>query len=69
MKALLYTIGISLLITSCVKMKGDISMTYQKATAIYGSLDSLRTLPLITEKQPIENPKSFFIGHNFIFSG
>jgi hypothetical protein len=69
MKALLYTIVISALMTSCVKMKGDISMTYQKATAIYGNLDSLRALPLVTEKQPIENPKSFYIGHNFILVG
>jgi hypothetical protein len=69
MKTLVYTFGLSLLITSCVKMKGDISMSYQKATAIYGSLDSLRSIPLITEKKPIENPKSFYIGHNFILVG
>ncbi len=54
------------LINSCIKTKGEISMTYNKATAVYGNLDSLRTLPLLIEKQNLVNPKSFYIGNNFV---
>jgi hypothetical protein len=41
-------------------------MTYEKATAVYGDLDSIRSLPLLIEKQDLIKPKNFFIGSDFI---
>lgn len=41
-------------------------MTYEKATAIYGDLDSIRSLPLLIEKQELIKPKNFHIGSNFV---
>ncbi len=55
-----------LLISSCVKTKGEISMTYDKATAVYGNLDSIRNLPLLIQKQDLIKPKSFFIGSDYV---
>lgn len=69
MKNLVIIIAIASLFVSCIKTKGDILMTYDKATATYGDLDSLRSLPLLIQKQPLENPKSFFISSNYILVG
>lgn len=44
-------------------------MEYDKATAVYGSLDSVRALPLLMPKQEIVKPKSFYIGPNYILVG
>jgi hypothetical protein len=69
MKKMFYlslVIGFFGILTSCVKTKGEISMTYEKATAVYGDLDSIRYLPLLIEKQDLIKPKNFFIGTDFI---
>lgn len=66
MKKLVYFSSLVLLAVSCIKTKGEISMTYQKATAIYGDLDSIRSLPLLIQKQELENPKNFHIGSNYV---
>jgi hypothetical protein len=69
MKKLIYLSALSLVFASCVKTKGKISMEYDKATAVYGSLDSVRALPLLISKQELVKPKSFFIGSNYILVG
>jgi len=55
--------------SSCKKTKGTISMTYEKAIAVYGDIDAIRALPLLTTKQPVENPSKIFIGDNYILVG
>lgn len=52
-----------------MKTKGEVSLNYTKASAIYGDLDSLRSVPLLIEKQPVENPKSYFVSSNFVLVG
>ncbi len=69
MKKILYLSALSLVFASCVKTKGKISMEYDKATAVYGSLDSVRALPLLIAKQELVKPKSFYIGPNYILVG
>lgn len=66
MKKLVYYSSLVFLAVSCVKTKGEISMTYQKATAIYGDLDSIRSIPLLIQKQELENPKNFYIGSDYV---
>lgn len=69
MKRLFTIIAIASLFVSCVKTKGDVVLTYDRAQAVYGDLDSLRSLPLLIAKQPLENPKSFFISKDYILVG
>jgi len=58
-----------MLATSCVKTEGKIKLTYTKAKATYGDLDSLRALPLLRVQQPVENPTNFYIGEDYILVG
>ncbi|MCT4580734.1 MAG: hypothetical protein N4A35_04885 [Flavobacteriales bacterium] len=57
------------LLFSCHKDKGVISLTYNKATAIYGSLDEIRTSPLVTVPKTIQNPGKIFIDENVLLIG
>lgn len=66
MKNLIYLVTIVLLLASCMKTKGEISMTYEKAEAVYGDLDSIRAIPLLAPKQDLVKPKNFFIGTNYV---
>ncbi len=66
MKKIIYFSSLLLLSVSCVKTKGEISMTYEKATAVYGNLDSLRSLPLLIPKQELIEPRNFYIGSNYV---
>lgn len=66
MKKLIYFLSILLFSVSCVKTKGEISMSYEKAEAVYGDLDSIRALPLLIQKQDLVKPKNFFIGSNYV---
>lgn len=52
-----------------MKTKGEVTLTYNKAEAIYGDLDSLRSLPLLIPTQPLENPKSYFVSSDFVLVG
>ena len=69
MKKLAIILALPLFMVSCMKTKGEVSLNYTKAEAVYGDLDSLRSLPLLIEKQPVENPKSYFISSNFVLVG
>lgn len=66
MKKIVYFSSLIFLAASCVKTKGEISMTYEKATAVYGDLDSIRSLPLLIEKQELVKPRNFHIGSNYV---
>lgn len=61
--------GAGLLATSCTKTKGEITMTYNKATAVYADLEEIRTLPLVTAVRSIEDPGKIYIGDNFLLIG
>lgn len=44
-------------------------MTYQKATAVYGDLEEIRNLPLLTAQQEMVNPGKIYIGSQYILIG
>jgi len=69
MKKLALILAVPLFMISCMKTKGEVSLSFTKAEAIYGDLDSLRSLPLLIPKQPVVNPKSYYISSNFVLVG
>jgi len=58
-----------LLFSSCGKTKGKVTVTYTKATAVYGDIDAVRSTPLIGQNQDIVDPGKIFIGEDFILIG
>lgn len=54
---------------SCNKDFGTVEVTYTKATAVYGDLESIRNTPLIGEAQPISNAGKVFVAHNLLLIG
>jgi hypothetical protein len=69
MKNLLLLISIAFIASSCVKTEGKISMRYNKATAIYADLDSIRSLPLLEASRELVDPTNFYVGEDFILVG
>lgn len=65
---LLFTSFIFILF-SCTKTKGDVSITYEKANAVYGDLEAVRALPLIKTQQQLKNPGKVYIGDDYILIG
>lgn len=54
---------------SCTGDQGTIEVDYVEATAIYGSMSDLRSIPLNEGIRDIENPGKIFIGEDFILIG
>ncbi len=61
--------GTMLFLFSCKKDKGEITLTYNKGTAVYGNLDELRSSPLITAPTSIKDPGKIFIDDNTLLIG
>ncbi|MCB9195250.1 MAG: hypothetical protein H6598_03410 [Flavobacteriales bacterium] len=66
---LIMVAGAGLLTTSCTKTKGEITMTYSKATAIYADLDEIRNVPLVASPKSINSPGKIYIGDKFLLIG
>ncbi len=66
---LLLALPAMLLVKSCTKAEGEVMLTYTKAIAQYGDLDSVRRLPLMVEQRAVENPIGFYVGKDFILVG
>lgn len=66
---LLAVAGAGLLSTACTKTKGEITMTYNKATAVYADLAEIRDVPLVASAKSINDPGKIFIGDKFILIG
>lgn len=70
MKALgLIIVTLTFIFSSCKKDKGEITLTYNKGTAIYGDLDEIRSSPLVTSPISIEDPGKIFIDDNILLIG
>ena len=69
MKKILLLLTVSLSLFSCTKTKGKISITYSKASAVYGDLEAVRNQPLLTSQQPLENPGKIYVGNDYILVG
>lgn len=54
---------------SCTDDFGKTTVTYEKATAIYGDLEELRNQPLFTSPREISDPGKIFIGDQYILIG
>lgn len=57
------------LLQSCTKDFGSVEVTYTKATAIYGDLESIRTMPLLDAPKTIEEPGKIFVSRDFLLIG
>ena len=53
----------------CIEDAGKVSVTYEKATAIYGDLSALRSQTLFSESRPITDAGKIFIGEDFLLIG
>ena len=69
MKNILLLLSASVLLFSCITPKGKVSITYTKATAVYGDLDAVRNQPLLIPQQPLENPGKIYVGNDYILVG
>lgn len=69
MKNLLLITSFVFLLFSCVKTKGDVAMTYEKAIAVYGNLEAIRAMPLIKVQQKLANPGKVYVGNDYILVG
>ncbi len=65
----LFVIGLALIFSACTKNKGEVSMTYNKATAVYGDIDAVRATALTAPPKSIDDPGKIFIGDDFILIG
>ncbi|MEM8526068.1 MAG: hypothetical protein AAGG68_15625 [Bacteroidota bacterium] len=57
------------ILQSCTKDLGTIDVTYTKATAIYGDLETVRNTPLIDAPKEIDNPGKIFVSNDFLLIG
>jgi hypothetical protein len=69
MKNILLFTSFVFILFSCTKTQGDVSITYEKANAVYGDLEAVRALPLITTQKQLVNPGKVFVGENYILIG
>ncbi len=58
-----------LLLSSCTKDIGTITMTFNKSTAKYGDLEQIRNIPLVETPQAISNSGKIFVGEEFLLIG
>jgi len=59
----------AIVIFSCTNDTGNVEVTYLEATAIYGSMDDIRAIPINEEPRSIENPGKIFIAENYVLIG
>ena len=67
--SLILSLALLLVFTGCVKNKGTISMTYNKATAVYGNIDDVRNTPLLGASRNVVNSGKIFVGDDFLLVG
>lgn len=58
-----------LLLQGCIEDVGKVTVTYEKATAIYGDLAAMRGQVLFSISRPISNAGKIFIGEDFLLIG
>jgi len=65
----LFLLSFLFLVSSCTTDDGTVNVTYQEATAIYGSLDDIRSIDLNQPSRTFVNPGKIYVGDNFILIG
>lgn len=70
MKKLLIIIAcIPIVLASCTKDNATVSLTFKQGTAIYGDIEEIRSVELVSPPRLIENAGKLFIGENYILIG
>lgn len=57
------------LASGCNREIGEVTLTYNKATAVYGDLSAIRATPLIALNRAIEDPGKIFMGEEVLLIG
>lgn len=65
--SILLLIGLTL--SSCVKNKGEVSYSYNKAIAQYANIEEIRNQDLVQSSRPIQNISKVFYGTDVILIG
>ena len=68
-KVLFVSFALALIIYSCTKDAGTITLDYTKAIAVYGDLNEIRERPLIQESRAIVNPGKIYVGTEILLIG
>lgn len=68
-KVLLISSSLLLLATACVKNKGEVSYTYNKAIAQYDDIDAIRSQDLVQAPKQVQNMSKVFYGENVVLIG
>lgn len=66
---LLILLSFIFLLASCRKDKGSITLTYNKAIAVYGNIEEIRSSPILGSPKEIINPGKIFIDDNILLIG
>ena len=66
---LFLVILMTLISLSCTDDTGQVTVTYQEASAIYGDMDAIRSIPINEGPQSIVDPGKIYIGENFVLIG
>ncbi|MFT6867087.1 MAG: hypothetical protein ACJA08_001926 [Cyclobacteriaceae bacterium] len=56
-------------LTACVDDSGELTVTYNKGTAIYGDMEKIRQVPLLGTVRGIENPGKIFVASSYLLIG
>lgn len=54
---------------SCTKDFGSVEVSYKKATAVYGDIETIRSIPLMEGAKPITNAGKIFVAENLLLIG
>jgi hypothetical protein len=65
----LFTFASLFILAACTKNKGTITLTYNKATAVYGKIEEIRSTPLWGSSRNIDNPGKIFIDNDVLLIG
>lgn len=69
MKNLIYLLGFTLIFASCGNQLCKQTISYTKATAIYGDIDEARNQVVNAAVRDIEDPGKIYIGEDFLLIG
>lgn len=69
MKHILVVLTLTVLLASCNADICKQTVTYTKATAIYGNMDEIRNETVNSAVQQIENPGKIYVGEDFLLIG
>lgn len=67
--SLLLIISVALFYSCENDIVGDVEVTYEAGTPIYGDMETIRNTPLLEASRDLTNPGKIFVSPNFLFIG